>query len=130
MLLGVGQFAVVMVFDIRGLKGLSLHDKFKQEASCREYVNLFGIVFSLSRSVGYFRSIALEGTNSVTHTVADRLGHLVCSISGIPEIYHFHIEFGIQEDVFGLDITVGNSPAMGEPECGYQLFEDVSCSSF
>ena len=119
-----------MIFDVRWLEGFSLHDKFKQEAASRKDIDLFGIVLTFASGVGDFWSVALEWSNSITHTIADRLSHLVYGVSGVPKINHFDIELWIEEDVFRLDITMGNSPPMSESESGDQLFEDVSCSSF
>jgi hypothetical protein len=92
----VCQSAVMLVFHIGRFEGLCLEYQFEEEASDCKNIDLIGLIHSFAAASDKFRGIAFERPHGIGVIVLDRVLQLIHEVSGVAEIYNFHVEFGIQ----------------------------------
>lgn len=51
-------------------------------------------------------------------------------VSGIAKVCDFDVKFGVEKDVFGFDIAMGDSSVVEVSQGGDELSEDVACGLF
>ncbi len=114
----------MLVLGVCRLEGLALHDQFEEEAAGREDVDRIRVILSLGEVRHQFWRVAFQRPYPVGVVVGNGVGLFVDGVPRAAEVHQFHVEPGIEEDVFRFDIAVGDSAGVHGGDCGEKLSED------